>query len=304
MGPILLILLRFTAWTVGFLPLNTQRSLGRALGWILRCSGIRQNIIRQNLGYAFPEEENIRDLYTQSYEHLGHLTFEVLLLLGSTRGMKNYLDRYVELRGIEHWREAKKKGHGVLMLSSHVGNWEIMSAKGALAGMDIMLVTKRLQPDWFHEAVESARQRLGVLGTYEPRTMKDVLRQLKQNGTVGFVLDQYAGPPVGVRVPFFGLPVGTSTALATICKRTGAPVLPVVNYRTPTGYVVEIRPPLQWQEDTHPFRSLARNTASYVHVLEKDVRDHPDQWLWSHRRFKGDLSPLKETEWLEGRART
>src|SRR6185312_635098 len=117
-------------------------------------------------------------------------------------------------------------------VSSHVGNWEIMSGSGALlGGIDLMIVTKRLKPAWIHRAIERGRIRSGVKGTYEPRPMKDVLRHLSKNGTVGFVMDQYPGPPVGVRVPVFGVPTGTPAAIAALARRTGAPVVPVVNYR-------------------------------------------------------------------------
>jgi KDO2-lipid IV(A) lauroyltransferase len=150
--------------------------------------------------------------------------------------------------------------------------------------------------------VEAGRRRVGVKGTYEPQTMKDILAHLKAGGTVGFVLDQYTGPPVGVRVPFFGIPVGTGLALATLVKRTGFPVIPVVNFRTPDGRMVtRVEAPLEWIEDPDPRRELARNTARYAEVLERIVREFPEQWLWSHRRFKGDLGPLGELEWEEGR---
>ena len=101
-----------------------------------------------------------------------------------------------------------------------------------------MIVTKRLKPSWIHEAVERGRSRCHYKATYEPRTMKDVLRHLKSGETVGFVMDQYSGPPVGIRVPVFGVPVGTPAAIATLAKRTGAPVIPVVSYRLEDGRYV------------------------------------------------------------------
>ncbi|HTL12002.1 MAG TPA: lysophospholipid acyltransferase family protein, partial [Bdellovibrionota bacterium] len=194
---------------------------------------------------------------------------------------------------------------GVIFLSSHVGDWELMAARGALSGIPLMIVTKKLKPEWLHRAIESARARCGVRCTYEPRTLRDVMGWLKAGNTVGFVLDQYAGPPIGVRVPFFGVPVGTATTVATFARRTGAPVVPVLNYRLPGGKaVVEICPALTWDEcEGEVQRALAVNTARYVSVLESHVRAHPEQWLWIHRRFKGDLSPLRPGEWQEGRAR-
>jgi len=131
-----------------------------------------------------------------------------------------------------------------------------------------------------------------------------VLTHLKKNGTVGFVLDQYAGPPVGVRVPVFGVPVGTNTVVAMIAKRTGATVLTAVNYRTDEGtVVVEIGPGIDWIEHHDPNYEIAQNTAHYAEILQKHVYAHPEQWLWIHKRFKGDLSPIRPEEWEDGRAR-
>jgi KDO2-lipid IV(A) lauroyltransferase len=106
-------------------------------------------------------------------------------------------------------------------------------------------------------------------------------------------------------VPFFGVPVGTISAVAVVAKRTGAPVLPVVNYRDPVRgrYVVEIHPPLAWKTHEDPDFEIAQNTAHYSEVLEGHIRQYPEQWLWTHRRFKGDLSPLRENEWSSGRSR-
>ena len=165
---------------------------------------------------------------------------ELLLVLGP---MAFWIKRCGKIVGLEHWRAAQKKGKGCIFLSSHVGNWEIMGAIGAAHGMDLMFVTKKLKPEWLHEAIERGRAKFGVRGTYEPKTSRDVLRHLRKGGTIGMILDQYSGPPVGVRVPVFGVPVGTSMALATFARRTNAPILPVVNYRTRDGkVVVEIRP--------------------------------------------------------------
>jgi KDO2-lipid IV(A) lauroyltransferase len=197
----------------------------------------------------------------------------------------------------------------MVFLASHVGNWELMAATGTLiGGVDVMLVTKHLKPEWLHVAIESGRRSCGVDATYEPRTMRDILARLKAGLTVGFVLDQYTGPPVGARVPVFGQPVGTSMALATFVKRSGAAVLPVVNYRVfERGRIhwrVEIRAPLEWEASPDgPEADLAHNTARYAAQVERDILAHPEQWLWIHRRFKGDLAPLRPGEWQEGRAR-
>ncbi len=305
-GLIVLYLLRAFTWVYYVQPRRLGVLWGNLLGFILMQINLRRKVVDDNLKIAFQSQAlktttPAGDLAQGSYFHLGNLVLEILMLFGP---MKRFCNRYATISGVEHWREAKAKGRGVIMLASHVGNWEIMAARGALEGIDIMLVTKHLKPEWLHQAVEKGRALCGVRATYEPRTLRDVLSHLKKNGTIGFVLDQYAGPPVGVRVPVFGIPVGTQLAVATLVKRTGAVVLPVVNHRTKDGrFHVEICKPLEWEAHPDASFELAANTARYAALLETHIGQYPEQWLWIHRRFKGDLSPLKADEWSQGRAR-
>jgi KDO2-lipid IV(A) lauroyltransferase len=291
-------------WAIYILPRRIQLALGRVLGRILYWKKIRLGVVEQNIGIAYPSRniEFKQELTKKGYEGLGHLIIELVILFGPFR---RFIQTQSELVGVENWRDAVKAGKGAIFISSHVGNWEVMAASGAVFGnIDIMIVTKHLKPEWVHRAVERARARAGVLGTYEPRTLKDVLRHLGKNGSVGFVMDQYSGPPVGVRVPVFGVPVGTPAAIAALAKRTGAAVLPVVSYRDQKGkFRVEIRPAMKWENGEVPMREIAMNTARFAAELEKDIYAHPEQWLWTHRRFKGDLGPLDSDEWNQGRSR-
>lgn len=293
------------AWAFYLQPRRLQLFWGRAIGWILRALSLRKGVIEQNLCIAFPGEgDSSREARIgDAYRHLGFLITELLLLFGP---MDRFIRRWGELRGAENWSAAHQLGRGVIFISSHVGNWEVMSGSGGLlGGIDLMIVTKLLKPAWLHQGIEQGRLRCHYAGTYEPRTMKDVLRHLNRGATVGFVMDQYSGPPVGVRVPVFGVPVGTPAAIATLAKRAACPVLPVVNYRSPNGrFVTDIRPPISWEKCEDPRLEVATNTARFAEQLEKDIYAHPEQWLWTHRRFKGELGPLRPGEWLEGRSRS
>lgn len=294
------LLVRLIAESYRILPRSFQLALGSALGSLLLKLGYRRKVVDSNIDRAFPGGVP-QGFVARAYQELGKLFLEILILLGS---MNRFAKKFATLHGKSHWNEAKTKGKGVIMLSSHVGNWEVMSACGGLNQLDLLMVTKHLKPEWVHQAIEQGRKKSGVLGTYEPRTLKDVLAHLKKNGTVGFVLDQYSGPPVGVRVPFFGVPVGTATIVAMLAKRTGATILPVTNRRLRDGsFDVRIEGPVEWISDADSNRELALNTARYAEIVEKHVRSNPEQWLWVHRRFKGDLSPLREREWSEGRPR-
>jgi KDO2-lipid IV(A) lauroyltransferase len=310
--PLLYLFSNFFFW----LPRAVQMGMGAGLGTVLDLLHFRAEVVDQNLSFAYPgtsaaEVEVKRDIRKQSYREFGNLILEICFLFGPLR---KFTFNQVDVIGLENWHAANHLGKGVIFLSSHAGNWEVMAATGGLlAKIDLMLVTKHLKPEWLHQAIEKGRLKCGVKATYEPKTSRDIIKHLKNKGTVGFVLDQYAGAPVGVRVPLFGKPVGTSLVVATFAKRTGAPVVPVLNYRRPDGrWTVHVLPALTWlsprddlaQGASAAHYELAANTALYAATLEKHILEHPAQWLWIHRRFKGDLSPLREGEWHSPRLRT
>lgn len=304
MGILILPIIRIFAWCFFLLPRKTQKGLVNGFAWFLEKISWKDQTIRRNFDLVFSEKssQDFQKLKKGFYQHFASLVFEILFLAGPMKWMVKKRSQVVH--GVENWRKAHEQGKGVLYLSCHVGNWEVMAATGAGLGMDLMIVTKHLKPEWVHRAIEKGRARCGVKGTYEPQTLKEAMKHLKKGGTVGFVLDQYAGPPVGIRVPFLGQVVGTGSIVATLAKRFGTPVVPVVNYRTEEGdFVSEIYPALEWISHPHLQKELALNTALYAKTLERFVLEHPDQWLWSHQRFKGDLSPLRSDEWEEGRAR-
>jgi tetraacyldisaccharide 4'-kinase len=288
------------AWIYFRLPRGAQIFLGNRLGDAICFFGYRRTIALSNLERAGLESGLLRS----TYRSLGNLILEMFLVLGGH--LRPFVTRTVDVVGMEFLKSACQQGRGVIFLANHVGNWEVMAATGGvIAGIDLMMVTKRLKPDWLHRAVERGRTLAGVRATYEPRTLKDILYHLKQGKVIGFVLDQYAGPPVGVRVPLFGVPVGTSLALAAIVKRTNAIVLPVENFRKSDGrWEVRVFPPLAGAPGAESGPTdLARFTARAVGWVESSVRAHPEQWLWIHRRFKGDLGPVRDGEWESGRAR-
>lgn len=300
--------LTLKAWFIYALPTRLRLGCGSALGCTLRSLGFRRRVVRDNLKLAFADmtDAEREALERKFYHHFGNLVLELLFLMGP---LKRFALNHCTFEGVEHWTkalaEARARGTGVVFLANHLGNWEVMASAGSLQiDGDVLLVTKLLKPSWLHRHIEKARLRCGVACTYEPRTMRDILKTLKRGGTVGCVIDQYMGAPTGIRVPFFGVPVGTNASIAALVKRSGAIVIPACNYRKADGsYVVSIEPAMAWLSDEDPHRELALNTAAYAAHSEKVIRARPEQWLWTHRRFKGDLGPLKDGEWTKARTR-
>ena len=266
---------------------------GRCLGSLLRVCKFRVKVAEENVGRAFPEFSPAEKEFflRRAYQELG-ITF--LEILRTFYKFDRFVERLSDVEGQQHLEEALAKGKGVFVMTAHLGNWEVLTASGpVLFGTPVTMVTKQLKPNWLHRAAVTTRELLGVKMACEPRTMQGIMRALKKKEIVGFVMDQFTGAPVGARVPFFGVPVGSHTALATLALRTGAPVVPAISVRKPNGrYLIRFDPAFETIDTGDQEQSILQNTAAYVARTEEWVREFPAQWMWIHRRWKGDLSPL------------
>jgi KDO2-lipid IV(A) lauroyltransferase len=247
----------------------------------------RQNVARENMSRCLPElsAAERESLLAENYRHYGILALELLHYFSPFPGhYRDYAGRVAALEGFEHWEAAHARGKGVIFLSAHMANWELMAAQGGLHGMALSLVTRRLKPAWLHRQIELTRLSVGVRGVYQPHTLPAVLRALRRGESVGFVMDQYMPPPMGSPTPFFGTMVDTLAAVGPLAVRTGAAVVSVTQKREPGGLVrVIISPALDL---TAVINEPDRANACLVREVEGMIRANPAQWLWVHRRFK------------------
>ncbi len=291
MNPLLSGFLRVLLFAVGAaataLPRRFELWAGPRLGrLLLSVDGRRRRIAYDNIRRCLPElgEKGWRDLLERNYEHYGILVFELMHLFSPMRGhYRRYALSIMRLHGFENWKSAHDRGKGVLFASSHLGNWEMIAAAGN--SMSLTMVTRRNKPEWFRKKLESARAELNIREAYDPRTLPIILKALRKGESVGFVVDQYAPPPAGVAVKFFGAPVHTLSALGPLAQRTGAAILPVSSYRDGVGLIhVVIEPELRL--DPAVKEDPAASTQILASKVEEWIRQRPEQWLWLHRRFK------------------
>jgi KDO2-lipid IV(A) lauroyltransferase len=292
MGAFVKAVLVCASFLLSLLPMPLFLALGRGIGALLRLSGFRRATIEQNLQLAFPDwtAQKRQDLLNKNYQHYGLLVVEFIRYF---YGFQDFLKRYSRVEGAEHLHNAVAQGQGIFCVGLHLGNWELFAAATNQVVPSTM-VTKRLKPEWLHDLIVQSRAKLGIGMAFEPKTLKVVMKTLKEGKLVGFVMDQYTGAPVGARVPFFGVPVGSHTALAALALRTRAPVVPGYVHRLADGsHCIRFEPALELLEVPDNLeQSVLLNTANYVRCTERWIREFPEQWLWIHKRWKGDLSAL------------
>lgn len=270
------------------LPRGLELRLGRAFGRLvcaLRLFRIR--IVEENVARCLPKlsAEARRGLVRANYEHYGMLFFEFAHFFSPIPGhYRRYAGRFSRLEGKDEWARAKAAGKGVLFFSVHLGFWEMSAASAGLAGLEPMIVTTTLKPAWLDARITACRTSTGVRAALHPGSMPAVLRTLRRGGSAAFMNDQYAHPPMGIPVRFFGARVHTLAVVGALAKRTGAVVLPTYSLRDESGvHVTRIEPPVDVLADGDTLEATTQRIADHV---EAWVRRHPEQWLWLHRRFK------------------
>ena len=272
--------------------------------WVGRVSGIlgslwwwcvpyRRRVIRQNLDRAFPgtstEEKN--RLGRAACVHLVRSLYELLRL---PRYRSEDLTARVEVRGHEHYRAAKAQGRGVLCLSAHLGSFELTVQGAAPEVAPAWLVVKSFSPS-FDRYVNEQRAAAGLGVIRAKGAIRPVLKALARNEIVAFVMDQNATRKIGVFVDFFGEPACTLSALAVLAERTGAPVIAAACYREPDGrHVLELFPEIPLERRDTRASTVRHMTRRYTEWIEERIRRRPEQWFWTHRRWK--TRPKVESE--------
>jgi len=181
--------------------------------------------------------------------------------------------------------EALDAGRGVIFITAHLGNWELLVRSGALVEAPVMVVSKMLESRlaqglWM-------RQRAGGAEIVFPRgAARRLVTQLRENGVVGYVLDQHTPSERAVWLPFFGRPAATSPDVVRLARATGAAVLPVFIHRTEAGHKIEVGVPVDMPNTGDRRADELEGTRRCLRLVEDAIRQTPSQWLWIHRRWK------------------
>jgi KDO2-lipid IV(A) lauroyltransferase len=284
--------LRVLLASARFVPLPALRLLGRSmarLAWSLARTDRR--IAREHLAAAFPErDEKWRETVLHgARRHLGELLGEVAWLWSALPAA--ILDR-TDMQGLEHLEEGARKGHGAVLVTAHCGNWEWMNLALGASGVPMTVATREVYDPRLDAVAQRLRGRTG--GEFVPRG-KDaggrLLRAVSRDRVVGLLIDQDIDVP-GYFVEFFGRPAWTPSGAALIALRSGAPVVTGFAARLPSGRMrLSFAPPLRVEPGGSAEEDAARLTALLTARIEEQIRAHPEQWVWMHRRWQRRPGP-------------
>jgi len=273
-------------WIVRHLPMSAVRAGGRAIGRLAYLADrSRRRIALENLATAFPGR-SVRErkaLARSMFAHFGSLLFELVKF--GTYSREQMLEAS-DVEGAERVRQAHARGRGVLFCTGHFGYWEIFALGHPLRVEPISLVARPLDNPYLHRLLEDLRTSTGNTVTYRQGAVRRMLRDLTAGRGIAVLIDQHLHSSDAVYVGFFRRPAATTSALAALALRTGAPVIPVFSLPLPNGryrfiYEHPVDPP---RADTPD--AVREFTQRCTDVLEMYVRRYPDLWLWMHRRWR------------------
>ena len=269
-------------------PRSVARRMGACIGRLaLLLTPRLARVGDLNLRLAFPEKSAAerQQILRKLYRNLGWLLAEFCQMPRYTPEATRSFIRY---EGLEYYLAARDKGKGVLILTGHLGAWELSSFYHSLMGYPMSIVIRRLDNPLVDNLVNHIRCLHGNQVLHKDDFARGLLASMRRGETVGILMDTNMTPPQGSFVDFFGQPACTGSGLARIAMKTGARVLPgfLLWEEATQQYVLRFGPPLCVAETGDVEADALTNTALFTKVIEDYIRQYPDQWLWVHRRWK------------------
>lgn len=282
-----LVLLRLVLVLFWLLPMPFLRGLYHcgvhiAMPFLTR----RKRIIRGNLELALgrpPSDREVRTLARRALFNLALTCTDLLRLPALRRRMLAKIRIY----GLERFQAAAAKGRGVLVITGHLGSFEMLAP--LFRARNIVrpaLVGRKLRNPAANQLLVELRASAGV-GTIHPfESARDIVRRLRDRQGIGFAIDQnqrYGG----VFPQFFGKTAATTAAPAVLARISRAPVVPIFVVRDRKGRLsCHVWPAMEFERTADRKQGLLHNTARFTQAIEQAVRRWPDQWFWFHKRFR------------------
>jgi KDO2-lipid IV(A) lauroyltransferase len=281
---------RIAVGLLSILPLQVAMFLGEAAALMAHVVDRRHRRIGlTNLRIAFPgrSSREHRRILRASWLNLGRMAAESCHMRKLNR---ENVSKWVTFENAEYWRQVIREhaDSGAFVLTAHFGNWELFAYAHGLYGYPVHLVYRALRNPLIDEYIHRLRQSAGTVTLRKSTAGMSLVRSLRQGGIVVIPADQNSKRGMGVFVNLFGVPASTNTGLARLAMRTGFPVYPafLVREGRAARHRIVIGAPVPIARTGDRVADVRENTQRFTRVLENMITQHPDHWLWVHKRWK------------------
>ncbi len=261
---------------------------GRGLGLLFyHVDNRHRNITIENLKAAYGSKLSAVEVERVARNCFQNLGVSVVEMIRWNRMDQKEFVKNISVEGMEHYREAVKKGRGLVFIGAHFGNWELLGILISLLFQKGYLVARKMDNPYLHHKIEQIRTSAGNRVINKNDAFWEMIKLLKKGELVGVLMDQNVDRREGVFVPFFGRPACTNKGLAMIVLKTKTPMVPIFMVRQPNGrYRIIVKPEIPLVQTGNLKNDIRQNTAHINLAIEEMIRAYPEQWLWMHRRWK------------------
>ena len=276
------------ARALGWMPRGLARSWASLLAFTVYWAfGRLRRVGTRNLEMALPDIgfKERQNILRGVYRHLG---WQLVEFCHMTRYTPENSRDWMQTEGLEHYLGAQVKGKGVLVITAHLGAWELSSFYHSMMGHPMGVIIRRLDNRRLDAFVNGIRCLHGNYVLHKDDFGRGLLTAMRSGGTVGILMDTNMTPPQGEFVEFFGIDACTGTGIAHVARKTGAAVLPGFMLWEPAQkrYVLHFGPEVQIPHTDNVAADIVAGTQMCTSAIEAWIRRYPDQWLWIHRRWK------------------
>jgi len=274
---------------LAIMPLRFSMKAGEMLGLLLFLTwGSRRRIAIKNLQAAMSRgaikltgspERIIKD----NFKNIGKSVSEIVKIF---YGFDKKILNRVHLEGVENLDAAESKGKGVLFLTGHCGNWELMAIFMSTKLKEIAVVARPINNPYLNSLIEKVRRKYGNSVIYKKGALKSIIQTLRNNGYIGILMDQAVIAEEGYIIDFLGSGAWTTKMPALIARKTGAAGIPVFIHRTDGKHIIKLYPEIELSKSDDRETAVIEDTKSFSKYVEKYIQEHPSEWLWMHRRWK------------------
>jgi len=281
-------------WVVALVPEKLSDRLGVWVGLLMhRVLGSRRRIAVDNISRvldymrtqpawscAIPTAEGIAQ---EVFRNLGRSLVENCRLYhGRGDGL---IDR-IEVRGMEQYDSARAKGKGLIFLTGHCGNWELMAlAYARLFKAPLSVVARRQNNPYLNQMVERMRKHYDNSIIYKDNALKNIITVIRRDGTIGLLVDQTVFPEEGFLISFLGRSAWASKAPVLLARKTDVTIVPAFIRREGSRHIIQIHPALKFTGDPSE-QGWKDDVQIYSRAIEQFIIAHPTDWYWVHRRWK------------------
>ena len=287
----LTILIKILVKFLNLLPHNLLVKFGKLFGhFMYSASKSRRDITFDNLKNAFPNKSDVEldKISRQSYQNLGISIFEFIHF---RTWSEDYIKSIIKLKNPELLTEVYNRGKGLIMMTGHYGNWELLAFATGLEtkqtiGKSLNVVAKNQRNPFFDSYIIENREKFGNRVLNAGSAAKEMIKLIREKEIVALIVDQSADPSKDVFVDFFGRAAATYEAPATLALKFEIPILVAYAVRKSDNTYEAVFEEIKHEDLKFDKEGMKELTQRHVKHLEKQITQIPEMWSWQHRRWK------------------